>query len=101
MTIEKTGRERVEAVLAKLPDRDQKVLRLRFGFDGQPLTLQEISDILSREGDGVDISREQVRRLEGRALRKLRYPTRLLRLRDIEIQGDAPEYRLLKAIFGR
>lgn len=96
-----TDRERVEAVLAKLPDRDQGVIRLRFGFDGRPLTLGEVAEVLSLEGGGIGVSREQVRRLEGRALRKLRYPTRAYRLKDIEIRGDSPEYLLLRAIFGR
>jgi len=96
-----TDRERIEAVLAKLPDREQKVLRLRFGFDGQRLTLQEVGEILSREGGGVGVCMERVRQIEGRALRKLRHPVRSRLLRDIETRGDAPEYRLLKAIFGR
>jgi RNA polymerase primary sigma factor len=96
-----TDRERIEAVLAKLPDREQKVLRLRFGFDGQRLTLQEVGEILSREGGGIGVCMERVRQIEGRALRKLRHPVRSRLLRDIQTRGDAPEYRLLKAIFGR
>ena len=96
-----TDTERIEAVLAKLPDREQKVLRLRFGFDGQRLTLQEVGEILSREGGGIGVCTERVRQIEGRALRKLRHPVRSRLLRDIQTRGDAPEYRLLKAIFGR
>ena len=96
-----TDRERIEAVLAKLPDRERKVLRLRFGFDGQRLTLQEVGEILSREGGGIGVCMERVRQIEGRALRKLRHPVRSGLLRDIQTRGDAPEYRLLKAIFGR
>jgi RNA polymerase primary sigma factor len=52
--------------LAELPDREQRVLRLRFGFaDDQPKTLREIGEIL-------DLSRERVRQIESRALNKLR-----------------------------
>jgi RNA polymerase primary sigma factor len=96
-----TDRERIEAVLAKLPDREQKVLRLRFGFDGQRLTLQEVGEILSREGGGTGVCMERVRQIEGRALRKLRHPVRSRLLKDIQTRGDAPEYRLLQAIFGQ
>jgi DNA-directed RNA polymerase specialized sigma subunit len=99
--IRMTDRERVESVLAKLPAKDQKVIRLGFGFDGRPLTLQEIREVLSREGGGANISLDQVRRMEAKALQKLRYPTRYIRLRDIKTRGDAPEYRLVRAVFRR
>jgi len=99
--VQMTDREKVESVLAKLLDREEKVLRLRFGFDGPPSTLEETSRSLSREGDGVDISREQIRRIEGKALRKLRHPVRSRLLKDIKSRGDAPEYQLLRAVFGR
>ena len=58
-----TDRERIEAVLAKLPNRGQKVLRLRFGFDGQRLMLQEVGGILSPEGGGVGVCMERVRQI--------------------------------------
>jgi len=101
ITVKMTNRERVESVLAKLPEREEKVLRLRCGFDGQPLTLQETRETLSREGGGANISLEQVRRIEGRALRKLRHPVRSRLLKDIKTRDDAPEYRLLRAVFGQ
>jgi DNA-directed RNA polymerase specialized sigma subunit len=99
--IQMTDREKVESVLAKLLDREGKVLRLRFGFDGQPLTLQETREKLSRDASGANITLEQVRRIEGKALRKLRHPVRSRLLKDIKTRGDAPEYRLVRAVFGR
>ena len=101
INIQMTDREKVESVLAKLLDREGKVLRLRFGFDGQPLTLQETREKLSRDAGGANIALEQVRRIEGKALRKLRHPVRLRLLKDIKTRGDAPEYRLVRAVFGR
>jgi DNA-directed RNA polymerase specialized sigma subunit len=101
INIQMTDREKVELVLARLLDREGKVIRLRFGFDGQPLTLQETSEKLSRDAGGANIPLEQVRRIEGKALRKLRHPVRSRLLRDIKTRGDAPEYRLVRAVFGR
>ena len=101
INIQMTDREKVESVLAKLLDREGKVLRLRFGFDGQPLTLQETREKLSRDAGGANIALEQVRRIEGKALRKLRHPVRSRLLKDIRTRGDAPEYRLVRAVFGR
>ena len=101
INIQMTDREKVESVLAKLLDREGKVLRLRFGFDGQPLTLQETREKLSRDAGGANIALEQVRRIEGKALRKLRHPVRSRLLKDIRTRGNAPEYRLVRAVFGR
>ncbi|RYU61310.1 sigma-70 family RNA polymerase sigma factor [Methylolobus aquaticus] len=58
------AREAVEALLATLPERQAAVLRLRFGFDGEALTLGET-------GQRLQLSRERVRTLEWRALREL------------------------------
>jgi RNA polymerase primary sigma factor len=96
-----TDRDRIEAVLATLTDREQKVIRLRFGFDGQPWTLQQVGGILSRERGGIGVSMERVRQIEGGALRKLRHPVRSRLLKDIQTRGDAPEYQLLRVMFGR
>lgn len=93
-------RERIEAILATLTDREQRVLRLRFGFDGQPLTLKQIGRTLPRKDGGIGVCIERVRQIEGMALRRLRHPTRSRRLKDIQTRGDAPEYQLLKAILG-
>ena len=101
ITVQMTDRERVESVLTKLPAKEGKFLRLRFGFDGQPLTLREMREALSHDAGGASISLEQVRGIEGRALRKLRHPVRSRLLRDIRNRGDAPEYRILRAVFGQ
>ena len=96
-----TDRERIEAVLAELTDKEQKVLRLRFGFDGQPLTLKQVGRIMPRVDGGIGVCNEWVRQIEARALRRLRHPIRSRLLKDIQTRGDAPEYRLLKAILGQ
>ena len=58
----------------KLTPREANILKLRFGFEGDPLTLEQV-------GDMFDINRERVRQIEAKALRKLRHPTRLNRVR--------------------
>jgi len=61
----------MEAALTTLPEREQKILRYRFGIDdGFPRTLEETGDIF-------EISRERVRQIEAKALRKIRGPSRL------------------------
>jgi DNA-directed RNA polymerase, sigma subunit (sigma70/sigma32) len=53
-------------IISKLPEKERKVLELRYGLNGnEPLTLREI-------GDALGISRERVRQLETRAIKKLR-----------------------------
>ena len=64
------------SVLASLTPREQRVLSLRFGLeDGQPHTLEEL-------GREFNVTRERVRQIEAKALRKLRHPSRAKRLRD-------------------
>ena len=58
----------------KLTPRESKVLKLRFGFEGDPLSLEQVGDL-------VGVSRERVRQIEAKALRKLRHPSRLNRVR--------------------
>ena len=53
----------------KLTPRESNILKLRFGFEGDPLTLEQV-------GDMFDIGRERVRQIEAKALRKLRHPSR-------------------------
>lgn len=69
-------REQLEDVLATLTPREQQVLRMRFGLqDGKPHTLEEV-------GKEFDVTRERIRQIESKALRKLRHPSRSKKLRD-------------------
>jgi RNA polymerase primary sigma factor len=69
-------REQVKNALAVLSDRERKVLELRFGLvDGKDHTLEEV-------GQFINVTRERVRQIEAKALRKLRHPTRSRQLRD-------------------
>ncbi len=63
-------------VLDTLTDREQKVLRLRFGLDdGRPRTLEEVGKVFN-------VTRERIRQIEAKALRKLRHPSRSKKLKD-------------------
>lgn len=69
-------REQVKNALAVLSDREREVLELRFGLiDGKDHTLEEV-------GQHFNVTRERVRQIEAKALRKLRHPTRSRHLRD-------------------
>lgn len=69
-------KEQLSAVLHTLTDREQKVLRLRFGLDdGRARTLEEV-------GKEFDVTRERIRQIEAKALRKLRHPSRSKKLKD-------------------
>ena len=69
-------KEQLEEVLGSLTDREAKVLRLRFGLeDGRPRTLEEV-------GKEFDVTRERIRQIEAKALRKLRHPSRSKKLKD-------------------
>ncbi|MBR0153106.1 MAG: RNA polymerase sigma factor RpoD [Lachnospiraceae bacterium] len=69
-------REQLDEVLGTLTDREQKVLRLRFGLDdGRARTLEEV-------GKEFNVTRERIRQIEAKALRKLRHPSRSRKLRD-------------------
>ncbi len=68
--------EQLEEVLSTLSEREQQVLRLRFGLaDGRSHTLEEV-------GLAFDVTRERIRQIESKALRKLRHPSRSKKLRD-------------------
>ena len=69
-------KEQLAAVLQSLTPREEKVLRLRFGLeDGRPRTLEEV-------GKEFNVTRERIRQIEAKALRKLRHPSRSKKLRD-------------------
>ena len=69
-------KEQLEEVLGTLTDREQKVLTLRFGLeDGRARTLEEV-------GKEFNVTRERIRQIEAKALRKLRHPSRSRKLKD-------------------
>ena len=69
-------KEQLVEVLSTLTDREQKVLRLRFGLDdGRARTLEEV-------GKEFKVTRERIRQIEAKALRKLRHPSRSRKLKD-------------------
>ena len=68
--------EQLMEVLDTLTEREQKVLKLRFGLeDGRPRTLEEV-------GKEFNVTRERIRQIEAKALRKLRHPSRSRKLKD-------------------
>jgi RNA polymerase primary sigma factor len=69
-------KEEMDTILNTLTEREKRVLRLRFGIgDGYPRTLEEVGSIFN-------VTRERVRQIEAKALRKLRHPTRSRRLKN-------------------
>jgi len=75
-TVHSMLRDQVGDVLSTLTEREKKVLRLRFGIgDGYPRTLEEVGSIFN-------VTRERVRQIEAKALKKLRHPTRSRKLKN-------------------
>ena len=71
-----TIKEQLNDVLSTLTDREAKVLKLRFGLeDGRSRTLEEV-------GKEFDVTRERIRQIEAKALRKLRHPSRSKKVKD-------------------
>jgi len=69
-------KEQIDEVLSSLTPREQRVIQLRFGLeDGRSRTLEEV-------GKEFNVTRERIRQIEAKALRKLRHPSRSRRLRD-------------------
>ena len=69
-------KEQLDNVLNTLTDREKRVLKLRFGIeDGRPRTLEQV-------GKEFDVTRERIRQIEAKALRKLRHPSRSKKLKD-------------------
>jgi len=76
MTAFRLLQEQLDSVLTTLPPREQEVLKMRFGLeDGYSLTLEEV-------GLYFNVTRERIRQIEAKALRRLRHPTRSRRLKD-------------------
>jgi len=80
-------REQMEGVLSTLTERERRVLELRFGLkDGSDHTLEEV-------GRQYQVTRERIRQIEAKALRKLRHPTRVKHLRGfLEKQDEEPAF---------
>lgn len=73
-------REELDTVLATLTDREERVLRLRFGLhDGRIRTLEEV-------GKEFGVTRERIRQIEAKALRKLKHPSRSKKLKDFLVK---------------
>ncbi|NIM06570.1 MAG: sigma-70 family RNA polymerase sigma factor, partial [Armatimonadetes bacterium] len=69
-------REQLESVLDTLTDRERDVIKLRFGLDdGYARTLEEVGHVFK-------VTRERIRQIEAKALKKLKHPTRSRRLKD-------------------
>ena len=73
---QKNLREKIDELLTGLNDQEQKVLRMRFGLDDDdPKTLEEIGKVFG-------VTRERIRQIEAKAIRKLRHPSRLKQLKN-------------------
>ena len=75
-------KDELYSIMKDLTDREERVLRLRYGLDdGRPCTLEEV-------GREFGVTRERIRQIEAKALRKLRHPTRARRLGDYHESAD-------------
>lgn len=75
-------RSRIETILATLADREREVISLRYGLtDGQPHTLEEVARFFH-------VTRERIRQIEQKALKKLKHPSRALPLRELLCDGN-------------
>ena len=67
--LKKSLQEEVASALSKLTPKEERVLRLRYGFDGRERTLEEV-------GTEFHVTRERIRQIEAKALRRLRHPSK-------------------------
>ena len=75
-TVNELLKDEISEVLLTLTEREEKVIRLRFGLeDGRPRTLEEVGQLFG-------VTRERIRQIEAKALRKLRHPSRSRKLKD-------------------
>jgi RNA polymerase primary sigma factor len=75
-TVHTLFQEQIAEVLSTLPKREQEILKMRFGLDGgYSLTLEEV-------GLYFDVTRERIRQIEAKALRRLRHPRRSRKLKE-------------------
>jgi RNA polymerase primary sigma factor len=78
-TVQEMVKRTLDEVLETLTDREEKVLRLRYGLlDGKTHTLEEV-------GKEFGVTRERIRQIESKALRKLRQPSRQKKLKDFNL----------------
>ena len=76
-TIHEKFKEAIESLLKELSPREEKVLRMRYGlYDGRPHTLEEV-------GKEFNVTRERIRQIEAKAIRRLKSPSRQKRLKDL------------------
>jgi len=74
-TTKRLLKENIDEVLASLSDREAKVLKMRFGLGYKPMTLEEV-------GKKFGVTRERIRQIEAKALRKLKHPSKRKQLQD-------------------
>ena len=85
-------REQLDEVLDTLTDREENVLRLRFGLDdGKMRTLEDVGKVFN-------VTRERIRQIEAKALRKLRHPSRSKKLKEYQLAGFMQNYLAAKKI---
>jgi len=75
VVLDNSLREKMQELIGLLTPREARVIRLRYGFEGEPLTLDEV-------GQKLRLTRERVRQIEGQALTKLRQHAGPCRLRE-------------------